>query len=426
MAAPSNSALDFSTRALRLIGVCDPAETPSAEDAQTAFDVLNDMVDNWALQRQTIHTIARNVFPLTSGVSSYSLGAGGDWDIDRPAWIEGVSILLDANLPMEIPIGRPLNIQQYQNITQKASTSTFPDRIYWDRSWTAGLSRVYVYPVPTQGSPSILPLEQLLVDTLHAPGPSPYGFSLRIATSTLTDRIGAAITVLTSGTVSAATLRLFRNGTPAGSVWLTLQTGNIGPTGTVLATSQAVDVTTIGSVVGITGVDDVPPTTFTFPPTVIPVGLMYLVLNGDYVRSDVNNILWGGTGVLTVPPVPPDAFSYNGTTVSVIADLNFAYIIPAATVPTAPAIVLYTPSALAQFTDQSTQYTFPPGYAKAIRYNLAVELAAEFGVEPSKTVSRQALLSLADVKRANFAPLEARFDAALVGRSGRYNIYTDT
>jgi hypothetical protein len=33
--------------------------------------------------------------------------------------------------------------------------------------------------------------------------------------------------------------------------------------------------------------------------------------------------------------------------------------------------------------------------------------------------------AMANIKRANNAPIEAQFDAALIGVRGRYNIYTD-
>jgi hypothetical protein len=244
---PSYSATDFGTRALRLLGVIDATQTPSSEDIQTAFEALNDLIDDWGTQRQTIYKIARNVFNLVSGQATYTLGSGGDWNIVRPVWIERISVIPENSGsgntgPMEIPIGYTLDIQAFQQICIKTAESSFPQAAYWDRGWTTGLSNVQVYPVPT---------------------------------------------------------------------------------------------------------------------------------------------------------------SSDG------------------------AIVLYTPVAVTEFADLSTEYTFPPGYAKAIRYNLAVDLAPEFGIDAPNDVQRIATQSLADIKRANNAPIEARFDAALVGVRGRYNIYTD-
>lgn len=424
---PTNSATDFATRALRLLNAIDSIDTPSADMVQAGFAALNEMLDNWAIQRQTVYTIARSVFPLTGGIGSYTLGTGGVWNIARPSVIDRVSIIPtnsgSGNTgPMEIPIGPPLDIAAYQRIAIKTATGQYPTRIYWDRGWTNGLSTVYVYPVPIAGLAASL--EQPFVQTIHSAAVIPWGVPLRVATGT-TDRLGQALTFPSaSTTVSTGTLRLFRQGTPTGSVWLTLQSWDIGPTGTVLATSALVDVTTIGSVAGIASVDDVAEVAFAFPSTAIPAGVVYLVLHGNYVRSDTDNVLWGGIGLLATPPVPPDAFMFNGTTISVATDLSFAYCLPALSSPTGPSIVLYTPTALTQFADFATQYTFPPGYAKAIRYNLALELAPELGIAVPPEVMRNAALSLGDLKRANHQPLEARFDRGLVGR-GAYDILSD-
>ena len=90
------------------------------------------------------------------------------------------------------------------------------------------------------------------------------------------------------------------------------------------------------------------------------------------------------------------------------------------------AVVLYTPTALAQFADQSTNYTFPPGYERAIRRNLAVALAPEFGRPLREDLKTGAEDDLAWIKRANYQPTEALFDPRLVGRGAAYNIRSDT
>jgi len=245
---PEYSATDIGTRALRLLGVVDAAGTPSAEDTRTAYEALNDMVDDWATQRQTIFKIDRSVFPLQASKASYTLGFGGDWSLIRPVWIERCSVIPDTSGagntgPMEIPLGPPLDINEFQRITIKTALSAYPQYVYWDRAWVNGVSQVQVYPVPTSSN---------------------------------------------------------------------------------------------------------------------------------------------------------------------------------------AAIVLYTPSALKEFPDMGTVFSFPPGYARALRYNLAVELAPEYGIAAPEEVRRNATHSLANIKRANNAPIEAQFDAALVGVRGRYNIYSDT
>ena len=88
-------------------------------------------------------------------------------------------------------------------------------------------------------------------------------------------------------------------------------------------------------------------------------------------------------------------------------------------------LVLYTPTALTQFTDPTTAYTFPPGYEEALRYQLALRLAPEFGVDLSPDVRLLASQTFANIKRANTSPDVLGIDPALRAEGGRYNWRTD-
>ena len=71
----------------------------------------------------------------------------------------------------------------------------------------------------------------------------------------------------------------------------------------------------------------------------------------------------------------------------------------------------------------ATMLTFPPGYLRAFRYNLACELAPEFGVEPSRQVSRSAMTSQRNLKRINNPDDLMSIPYTIVGSRQRYNIY---
>lgn len=71
----------------------------------------------------------------------------------------------------------------------------------------------------------------------------------------------------------------------------------------------------------------------------------------------------------------------------------------------------------------ATNLTFPPGYLRAFRYNLACELAPEFGVEPSRQVQRIAMTSKRNLKRINNPDDIMSIPYSLVGTRQRYNIY---
>ena len=71
----------------------------------------------------------------------------------------------------------------------------------------------------------------------------------------------------------------------------------------------------------------------------------------------------------------------------------------------------------------STDLTFPPGYLRAFRYNLACEFAPEFGVEPSAQVQRIAMTSKRNLKRINNPDDVMSMPYAIVATRQRYNIY---
>lgn len=70
-----------------------------------------------------------------------------------------------------------------------------------------------------------------------------------------------------------------------------------------------------------------------------------------------------------------------------------------------------------------TLLNFPPGYALAFRYNLAIQLAAEFGAQIPPAVAKIATDSLATVKTMNAPDLELVSD--LLPMPGGYNWKAD-
>ena len=71
----------------------------------------------------------------------------------------------------------------------------------------------------------------------------------------------------------------------------------------------------------------------------------------------------------------------------------------------------------------ATELTFPPGYLRAFTYNLACEIAPEFGVEPSPTVSRIAMTSKRNLKRINNPEDIMSMPYSLVATRQRFNVY---
>ena len=73
--------------------------------------------------------------------------------------------------------------------------------------------------------------------------------------------------------------------------------------------------------------------------------------------------------------------------------------------------------------DLSTTLYYPPGYLRAFTYNLACEIAPEFGVEPSQQVQRIAMTSKRDLKRVNNPDDVMSMPYAIIATRQRFNIY---
>lgn len=91
------------------------------------------------------------------------------------------------------------------------------------------------------------------------------------------------------------------------------------------------------------------------------------------------------------------------------------------------AVILDAWVPLTSVANLTTSIDLPPGYERALRYNLAVEMAPEYGkgaLDP--TVVALANASKNDVRRLNLSSPIAQLDPALSRGGGAYNIFTDS
>ncbi len=71
----------------------------------------------------------------------------------------------------------------------------------------------------------------------------------------------------------------------------------------------------------------------------------------------------------------------------------------------------------------TTTIAFPPGYLRAFRYSLAMELAPEFNMEPSPQIVRIAMTSKRNLKRINNPDDIMSLPYSLVATRQRFNVY---
>lgn len=119
------------------------------------------------------------------------------------------------------------------------------------------------------------------------------------------------------------------------------------------------------------------------------------------VRSTYPQVLWVNDSypdvTLTIYPIPTKVLEWNIVSVEQLSQ---------------PAVL-------------ATDLFFPPGYLRAFRYNLACELAPEFGVEPSPQVARIAMTSKRNLKRVNNPNDVMAVPYPLISNRQKYNIYSN-
>ena len=128
--------------------------------------------------------------------------------------------------------------------------------------------------------------------------------------------------------------------------------------------------------------------------------------------------------VKTTQSALPTALYYDFSFIDGLGRIYFWPILTQAGVK----VSLYCPTnVLTEFATPTTPYDFAPAYVRALRFNLAMDLAPDYNMEPSSTVVSRALEYLGDLRRANIKPTLVRMDPALTnraGRSGFFNYYT--
>ena len=143
------TARDIITATLRSIRVLGVGDNLEAEDANDGLDRLNDWLDSLALERLTMYYVLRTTKMLANNIASYTIGTGGDINIVRPTHIESAGLIQDTTA--ETPFEKPMEVwtdQRWQGCRQKDLESAYPQAVYYDHNWVAGLATLYLWPIP--------------------------------------------------------------------------------------------------------------------------------------------------------------------------------------------------------------------------------------------------------------------------------------
>ena len=79
-------------------------------------------------------------------------------------------------------------------------------------------------------------------------------------------------------------------------------------------------------------------------------------------------------------------------------------------------VIINSKKLLTSFASSTDSVELPPGYVRALKYNLAIDLSSEYGQEPSNTVMSIANESKASIKRLNIRNEQLVSDASFMNR----------
>jgi hypothetical protein len=138
---------------------------------------------------------------------------------------------------------------------------------------------------------------------------------------------------------------------------------------------------------------------------------------------ELTDDLYENIGVKAQTSTQPTEFYYNPTD-----PLGEIFLWPAPTTGV-NSLALYTQFLTPQMTALNTAYVMPPGYTKALRLNLCMDLSVPaFGLTLDAGIEMQARAALRNLKAANVKESDLSIDAALqpAVSGGSYNIFSDS
>ena len=88
---------DIISRALKDIGALAAGESPSADDAQDAFDMLNDMCAQWSNENFMVFYKSEIIFQTVQNTVQYTLGPSGSVGATFTGSISGTTLTIPSN-----------------------------------------------------------------------------------------------------------------------------------------------------------------------------------------------------------------------------------------------------------------------------------------------------------------------------------------
>ncbi len=142
----SITALDLIRRSMYLINAVAAGESISAQDANDALLTLNEMIDSWSTETLAVYGSANDEFTIVPGKQVYTYGIGGDFNVQRPIWLEDAYFVRQGvTTPVKI-----ITVDEFNGITIKSQSQPLVERIFFSNSYP--LATVSMWPIPSEAN----------------------------------------------------------------------------------------------------------------------------------------------------------------------------------------------------------------------------------------------------------------------------------
>lgn len=123
-------AQDIILSALRVIGVLDKSEAPTADEMNDCLQALNFLVDNWSARSLLQQALATQSFPLVASQQSYTIGVGGNFvTTGAPIKIVSAYYTDSSNIKYPLDIVTQTLFDSYQD---SQIVSARPGQLFYD------------------------------------------------------------------------------------------------------------------------------------------------------------------------------------------------------------------------------------------------------------------------------------------------------
>lgn len=139
--------VDLATSAARLAGILASGETLQGSEPADCQLIAQQMIDEWQADGLKIFTDRIDTFPFILGTQTYTLGAGGNFNMPRPAHVTrmGCQILSNPTQPSEVPITL-LDTDGWANVRVKNISGSYPLFCYDDGAFPLRNLNFWVIP----------------------------------------------------------------------------------------------------------------------------------------------------------------------------------------------------------------------------------------------------------------------------------------